>query len=82
MWRIFIILMIMLWHGQSWSASQAEPEPTTQPVQEEFDATPPPPPGIAPLRPVFDSVFMNHNRRVCCPTLPNIFAVVWSRNSG
>src|SRR2546425_7677027 len=28
------------------------------------------------------SVFMSHSRRVCCPTLQNIFAVVWSHASG
>jgi hypothetical protein len=51
---IFIVLIIALLYVQSWSAPKAEPEPTPQPAQEDFGAVPPPPPGIAPLRPVFD----------------------------
>ena len=83
MWRIFVVLMIMLLHVQSWSASQAEPEPTPQPVQEDVDNIPPPPRGLHRcVLCLTISVFMNHSRHVCCPTLPNIFAVVWNRDSG
>src|SRR4030095_995670 len=51
---IFVVLMMVLLHVQSWSAPKVEPEPALQPAQEDFGDIPPPPSGIAPLRPVFD----------------------------
>src|SRR5205823_11794200 len=52
--HIFVVLIIVLLHVQSWSAPKAGPEPTPQPAQDDFGDIPPPPSGIAPLRPVFD----------------------------
>ncbi len=52
--HIFVDLIIVLLHVQSWSAPKAGPEPTPQPAQDDFGDIPPPPSGIAPLRPVFD----------------------------
>jgi hypothetical protein len=51
---IFVALMLLLLPVQSWSAPKAESDPTPQPAQEDFGDIPPPPSGIAPLRPVFD----------------------------
>ena len=51
---IFVVLIIVLLHVQSWSAPKAAPEPTPQPAQDDLGDIPPPPSGIAPLRPVFD----------------------------
>ena len=51
---IFVALIIMLLHVQSWSAPKTVPEPTPQPAQDDFGNILPPPSGIAPLRPVFD----------------------------
>src|SRR5262249_31945911 len=51
---IFVVLMLLILSVQSCSAPKVGPEPTAQPAQEDMGDIPPPPSGIAPLRPVFD----------------------------
>jgi hypothetical protein len=47
------VLLLALLSVQVWSAAKTGPEPTPQPAQDESGDIPAPP-GIAPLRPVFD----------------------------
>ena len=50
---VVAVLLLALLSVQVWSAPQTRPEPTSQPAPDESGDIPPPP-GIAPLRPVFD----------------------------
>ncbi len=50
---VVAVLLMAFLSVQVWSAPQTRPEPTSQPAQDESGDIPPPP-GIAPLRPVFD----------------------------
>jgi hypothetical protein len=54
MWYVCIILLGVFFLTQSWSAPKTEPALISQLTQDDFSDIPAPPPGIAPLRPVFD----------------------------
>ena len=47
------VLLVVLFSVQVWSAPKTRPESTLSPAQDDFGDIPVPP-GIAPLRPVFD----------------------------
>jgi hypothetical protein len=47
---VFMVLMLIV---PTWSAPKTGPEPAASPAQDDLGDIPPPP-GIAPLRPVFD----------------------------
>ena len=50
---VLVVLLMVLLSVQVWGAPKTEPEPTSPLPQDDLD-TIPPPPGTAPLRPVFD----------------------------
>lgn len=54
MWYVFVVLLVGLWQAQSWSTTKIGPVFISQLTQDDVGEAPPPPPGIAPLRPVFD----------------------------
>lgn len=54
MWYVCVVLLVVFWLAQSWSAPKTGPVFISQLTQDDVGEAPPPPPGIAPLRPVFD----------------------------